>query len=135
MVESDIKLRPTFNIALLLFALMNAAIHFACVHAILRYGWPIGIELVALACCLTSFSGFTALRQLSNRPWTIVEVLTVVANCVILHGLAMPTVSSGPHRIGLLKRPLLAESVPCWERDDQLNRRIECHKKKTTLRT
>lgn len=97
MSELDVPRSPRFNLPLLFFLTLNAAILLACVRSIPRYGSPIGIEMVAILCCLASFSGAKRLRPLSTRRWTVVEIVVVAVNCAILHGLAMPAVTSGPH--------------------------------------
>ena len=60
-------------------------------------GFAVGIDICVLLWTLASFSNVQTLRPFSNRCLTITEVATLVAICLILHGLAMPPVHSTPH--------------------------------------
>ena len=60
-------------------------------------GFFFGVDFSVALWILASFSGSKALRPLSNRHLSITEILTLAAICLIMHGLAMPAVQSGPH--------------------------------------
>ena len=61
------------------------------------HGFAFGIDLSVLLWILASFSNLRALRPFSNRHLSITEIVTMAAICLVLHGLAMPAVHSGPH--------------------------------------
>ncbi len=68
------------------------------------YVWlgPNGIAwglYVALLCCfLLSLTKHPSLRLFNSRRMTLVEFFTILAICMIFHGLLQPAVTSMPHK-------------------------------------
>ncbi|MEQ1828767.1 MAG: hypothetical protein ABL921_22580 [Pirellula sp.] len=53
-------------------------------------GFAIGIDLCVVIYILASFSKAPSLRPFSNRHLAVTDIGTLVAICLILHGLALP---------------------------------------------
>ena len=80
------------------------------------HGFAFGVDVCVLLRTLASFSKFQFFRPFSNRCLSITEIGTLVALCLILHGLALPAVQSGPHRrrtaTPAVATPISGETTP-----------------------
>ncbi|WP_146394910.1 hypothetical protein [Planctomycetes bacterium CA13] len=90
--------RPRSAIYLLLFATLSFAIVYAA--------WSLfGISGIAPAVAFITVCWFTLSRTvapkldpINRQRMTVVELLTIVIICAILHGLTLPSVSTTPRR-------------------------------------
>lgn len=61
-------------------------------------GFACGVDACAAMLIAAANSSWATFRPISNHPTTLTEVVTIVAICLILHGLAMPSIESCPRR-------------------------------------
>jgi|688.fasta_scaffold54976_6 hypothetical protein len=92
LVSKQFALGSIFGLMIMVAAMAGLAYRFDL------QGFVFGIDFVVVLWILASFSGARSLRPFSNRHLSIAEIATMAAICLILHGLAMPAVQSGPHR-------------------------------------
>lgn len=91
-VSKQFALGSIFGLMIMVAAMAGLACPFGL------QGFVFGIDFVIVLWILASFSGSRSLRPFSNRHLSIAEIATMAAVCLILHGLAMPAVQTGPHR-------------------------------------
>jgi len=88
---------PTFSIAVLLTATLFVAIVLASWHAFGNRGIAPASAVVAFAWFALSRTKSPAFNAINRQRMTVVELLTIISICLILHGLTIPAVHSGPH--------------------------------------
>jgi hypothetical protein len=81
-------------------------------------GRSFGASGIAPACGFVSATWFaisrtktSSLYPINRQRMTVVELLTILAICFILHGLTFPAVQSGPHK----RRPIPATPAPATQ--------------------
>ncbi len=88
---------PKLSIAVLLTATLFVAIVLASWRAFGNRGIAPASALVAVAWFALSRTKAPAFNAINRQRMTVVELLTIITICLILHGLSIPAVQSGPH--------------------------------------
>lgn len=90
---------PTrFSVGVLLAITLFVAVVFAGYRAFGANGIAPACAFVAVIWFAVSRTRTLALYPMNRKRITVVELLTILAICLILHGLTLPAVQSGPHR-------------------------------------
>ena len=87
--------------------------------AVVFGGWrSFGASGIAPACGFVAATWFAltrtktlSLNLINRRRMAVVELLTILAMCLIFHGLTIPSVQSGPHK----RRPIPATPGPATQ--------------------
>lgn len=88
---------PKLSIAVLLTGTLFVAIVLASWNAFGNPGIAPALAFVALAWFALSRTRTPAFHVFNRQRMTVVELLTITTICLILHGLTIPAVRTGPH--------------------------------------
>lgn len=86
-----------FSMVLLVTALLFVAVVLGGWYVFGHRGIAPASAIVAIAWFALSRTKSPAFHAINRRRITVVELLTMITICLILHGLTIPAVQSGPH--------------------------------------